>query len=79
MILTILSPKEKKTFTISWIEVETSVGNFVIQKDHVPTILIVLAHQPITIALSNGKKETFTSAGGILDVQRTSAQLLLYE
>ncbi len=79
MELTILSPQQHKSLKISWIEVETAVGNFVIQKDHVPTVLAVLSHQPITYCLTNGKKETFTSTGGILNVTRESATLLLNE
>jgi F0F1-type ATP synthase epsilon subunit len=79
MNLTVLTPKEKKTFYISWIEVETTAGNFVIQKDHVPTILALLAHQPITICLSNGKIDSFSSPGGILEIQRDTALLLLNE
>ena len=74
-----LSPKEKKAFPIAWIEVETAAGNFVIQQEHVPTILVVLAHQPITVCLSSGKIETFSSLGGILEIQRESALLLLNE
>ncbi|MEX0940300.1 MAG: hypothetical protein WDZ41_02995 [Candidatus Babeliales bacterium] len=79
MNLTIISPREKKTYTIAWIEVETAIGNFVIQQDHVPTILLVKPHEPITFCLTNGKQETFISAGGILEIQRESARLLLNE
>lgn len=79
MDLTILSPQQKRTLTIAWLEVETPIGNFVIQPDHAPTILTIRPQQPITVCLASGKTETFTSAGGILEIQRKSAILLLNE
>jgi len=79
MELTILSPQQRQSLTVSWIEVETAIGNFVIQKYHVPTILTVLPHQPVTYQLTSGKQETFVSTGGILQVNRESATLLLNE
>ncbi len=77
MNLTILSPQEKKTYTIAWIEVNTAAGNFVIQSNHVPTVLLVLPHQPITICLTSGKQETFTTPGGALEITRNNATLLI--
>jgi F0F1-type ATP synthase epsilon subunit len=79
MQLTILNPQQRQSIEISWIEVETAIGNFVIQKYHVPTILTVLPHQPVTYQLTNGKQETFISPGGILQINRESATLLLNE
>jgi len=79
MQLTILSPTTKKELSIAWIDVQTTVGNFVIQRGHVPTLLIVAAHQPLTICLANGKQETFDTPGGILEITRTKALLLLNE
>lgn len=77
MQFTILGPEEKKTFAISWLEVNTPQGNFVIQRGHVPSIFIVSPNQPLTICLNSGKQETFILPGGILEVTRTSALLLL--
>jgi F0F1-type ATP synthase epsilon subunit len=77
MNLTILTPEEKKIMHIAWIEINTSAGNFVIQPNHAPTIFSISPHQPITICLTNGKQETFTKPGGILEVQRDSVLLLV--
>ena len=73
MNLTLLSPQEKKTLAIAWIEVNTAAGNYVIQPSHVPTVFLVSPHQPITICLANGKQETFTTPGGTLEIRRDSA------
>ncbi len=77
MNFTILGPEEKKTFKISWLEVNTPQGNFVIQLGHVPTILLLSPNQPITFRLNSGKQETIIIPGGILEVTRSSALLLL--
>jgi F0F1-type ATP synthase epsilon subunit len=79
MQFTIISPQQKKELAISWLEVNTPVGNFVIQRGHAPTILLVLPHQPVTVCLNNGKQETFDTPGGILEINRTKALLLLNE
>ena len=77
MQLTIATPQDKQEFMISWIEVNTNVGNFVIQKDHIPMILILAPHKPIIFCTTDGKQETITSAQGILEVTRTETKLFL--
>lgn len=77
MNLIMISPEEKKSMNIAWIEVNTPVGNFVIQRGHIPTVLLLSPHQPVTICLTNGKQESFTVPGGILEVTRKEALLLL--
>jgi F0F1-type ATP synthase epsilon subunit len=77
MIFKILSPQEKKIFSVAWIEINTAQGNFVIQKGHAPAIFVLAANQPITVRLNTGKEETFLVSEGILEITRTSALLLL--
>lgn len=79
MEFTILSPDQKKVFNIAWIEVNTPLGNFVIQRGHAPTILLVSPKEPLIICLSNGKQETFTTEGGILEITRQKATLIVNE
>lgn len=79
MKLKIVGPHIKKNIDIAWIEVETAQGNFVIQKDHAPMILIVLPDHPVNVCMANGKIETFHKFGGILEIQRSQALLLLDE
>lgn len=79
MNLKIIGPATQKTMEVAWLDVETADGNFVIQPDHAPMILALLPEKAVTICLSNGKVETFPDLAGILEIQRTSALLLLYE
>lgn len=79
MNIRVIGPTTHTTMEVAWLEVETNDGNFVIQPDHAPMILALLPEKPVTICLSNGKIETFPNLAGILEIQRTSALLLLYE
>ena len=79
MELTIVSPFEKKVIQISWIEVNTPVGNFVMQRGHAPMIVSLSPDKDIIICLVNGKHETIPSHhGGLLEINRTTARLLLH-
>lgn len=70
----------KKKITVSWLEVTTNVGNFVIQRGHAPMILAIPAKKTIIILLTSGKQESIeVISGGILEVQRDSLKLLLNE
>jgi len=77
MELLIIAPTYKKEFSIAWLELETTVGNFVIQPGHAPTILLLAPHQTATFCLKNGKQETIPISGGIAHIQRDSATLLV--
>lgn len=79
MKFTIISPYEKTTYAISWIELNTPVGNFVIQPGHAPTILTLSPGEKITFGLANGKRESLIIKQGIAHVTRDSATILLSE
>jgi F0F1-type ATP synthase epsilon subunit len=77
---TIISPQDKKECIINWLEVNTSVGNFVMQSGHAPTVLLLSPGKPFVIELSDGKQEVHTVvAGGILEIDRTHATFFVYE
>lgn len=75
----VLSTTHKKEHEINWLEVETSAGNFVLLEGHAPVILLVTPHTSMTLGMVNGKKETFVTNGGILDIRRTKATFFVYE
>ncbi len=79
MKLFIISPFAKKKIEVAWIELNTSVGNFVIQPGHAPTLLALSPHKEIIFCLSSGKQESYIIKQGIIDITRTSATLLLNE
>lgn len=77
MNLTLLSSTEKKSYSIVWLEVNTPLGNFVVQEGHAPKIVLLADNKPITFLLKNGKQETTTIKNGILEVTRDAATILL--
>lgn len=76
MELHIVSPEATFNFKIVWLEVNTPVGNFVIQPGHVPTVLLLSPNQPIKFRLDNGKQEAVMIKEGILEVTRTTTTVI---
>ena len=79
MKFSVIGPNLKKTYEILWLEVETSLGNFVIEPGHAPLILILKPDHEIIFCLENETVETQIVTGGILEITRTHATLLLNE
>lgn len=79
MKLFVVSPFGKKIFDIAWVELNTPVGNFVIQPGHAPMMLTLSPNREIIFCLNSGKQESFIIKQGIIDISRTSATLLLNE
>ena len=77
MKLFMVSLSDKKTFDIAWLEVNTTAGNFVMQRGHAPMILILSPNKPLIYCLQNGQQESTTIAGGILHITREQATVVL--
>ena len=77
MELIIISPTYRHTYTITWLEINTPAGNFVIQPEHAPSIMTLSPHEKITFCLKNGKRESITIRQGVVHITRTDATILL--
>lgn len=80
MKLTILSSTESYQYDVSYLEVETSVGNFVILEGHAPLLLLIAPKKPVTYCTFENPEslERLTAMhGGILQVNRSQATLIL--
>ncbi len=78
MIFKICTPYELQEYEVVWVEINTPDGNFVIQKEHVPTLFIVSPEKEIIFKLRTGKQEVrILKDGGILEVTRTEALLIV--
>ena len=76
--LTIVSVKSKAEHEVTWIEINTPDGNFVIQPCHAPTTFIVSAEKDFIFCSTTGKHETIVpTQPAILYISRTEALLLL--
>ena len=77
MELRIISPLEQKKFGITWLEINTPAGNFVIQSDHAPTVLVLEPGKKMTFCLDNGKQESIMVTQGVVEITREYAMVLL--
>lgn len=78
MELILISPTSKKTYQVSWVEIDTTVGNFVIKPTHAPMVLILASHSTTSFELlSNQKQESLPISGGIAHITPTHTTLLL--
>ncbi len=77
MKLHIITPEEKRSFNIAWLEAHTIHGSFIIQRGHAPTVLLLAPQKPILFRLKNGKKESIIIDQGIMEVNRTQTTILI--
>jgi F0F1-type ATP synthase epsilon subunit len=79
MNLQIISPLRILNYDVAWLEVNTNVGNFVIQKGHVPTLLVLSPNEEIIFRLKNGKEESIMVSSGIVEVTREKSTVIIHE
>ncbi len=82
MKLIIFSSTQSHEYQASYLEVETSAGNFVILEGHSPLLLLLSVDRPI-IFCQKDTPETFERLtlkhGGILKVERSQATIISNE
>ena len=77
MKLTLISPTSTIVMDINWLQVQTLQGNFTVKSGHAPTIVILAVNKEISIGLKDNSTTLMTIAGGILEINRNSATILL--
>lgn len=78
MLLSIVSALEQKNLTIDWLEVNTNQGNYVIERAHVPTVLVLTPESKILYRASGASEvETLTIKQAIVHVTRTDVTILV--
>lgn len=77
MQFTLITPTRSQVYILNWIEVQTSIGSFVIQLGHVPTIVTLTPGKEITLGLEDGTTVSLPVEGGILEVDRNQATLII--
>jgi len=74
--LHIITPFTRHITFISWIEVNTDAGNFVIQQGHAPTILALTPGKECIYHLIDNTKQTLLIDKGIISVTRDDVTIL---
>lgn len=78
MKLTIIRPLSQQETEISWAEINTPNGNFVIQAGHAATTFVLSPKKDFIYCFITGKQEALTlESGGIFEVTRDGVILLL--
>ena len=77
MELKVISPEGTNIYKISWLELNTKIGNFIVQPGHTPMIVSLALDKEVVFCLENGVQEKFTPNTGIAEITRTSVRLLL--
>jgi F0F1-type ATP synthase epsilon subunit len=78
MKLVIMRPGEMAEYAVEWIEINTPLGNFVIQEEHAPTVFTLSAHKECRFSLAiTGKEESLVIEEGIIEINRKTALLFL--
>ena len=79
MNLKIISPLRTLNYDVAWLELNTNVGNFVIQKGHAPTLFLLSPQSELVFRLKNGKQESITVLSGIVEVTREQSTIIIQE
>lgn len=77
MQLQIVGIDQKTEFNVQWVELQTVVGNFIIQIEHAPMIVQLQAKSQVRFGLDSSKQKTVDIAGGIAHVTRNSVTILI--
>ena len=79
MKLEIISPMKLQSYEIAWIELNTDVGSFVIQKGHAPTVLVLKPNDEMIFRFEDGKQETVEVGNGIAEITREKVSVIIHE
>ena len=78
MKLTIISPQSKHSYSVQWIEAQSSAGALIIKPRHAPMILSLVAGSELSFMLSNHEKRIIgLMRPCFLEVSRTEVIALM--
>lgn len=75
--LTLITPTSNRTITVAWLEFETPLGSMVIQRGHAPLVAALQSYREIRFENKHGVVETMELSGGIVEVRRHSALIVV--
>ena len=75
----IISKEQTIEHEVVWVEANTPIGNFVIQPDHAPLVLLLSEQKECLYCLPTGKQEAFIlERGGLLRITPQEITALVY-
>lgn len=77
MQLQIIGVDQKSEFKVQWVELQSVVGNFIIQPEHAPMIVQIQPKSQIRFCLDSSKQKTVDISAGIARIDRHSVTILI--
>ena len=77
MTLTLVTPLKTESCKIIALEVDSLVGNLVIQKGHVPTIITIKPYSDLIWTLPSGAQVKQKVSQGIADITRQGVTVIM--
>ena len=77
MKFSVISPHATAEYAIVWIEINTPVGNMVIQQDHAPMIIEIEQNSELLFMQQNGKQISLMIVQGFIHITRQNIKLLV--
>jgi F0F1-type ATP synthase epsilon subunit len=77
--LTFIKPTSQRIVMVQWLRAETPTGNLIIKTGHAPLITLLSPFKAIEFGLEDGSIEHYPLPGGILEIQRTKAIVIIDE
>ncbi|MBV8660840.1 MAG: hypothetical protein JO129_01685 [Candidatus Dependentiae bacterium] len=77
MKFSVISPHSIVHHTIAWVEINTPVGNMVIQENHAPMVVEIEPNSELLFMQPNGKQEAIIVQQGFIHVTRQEIKLLV--
>ena len=77
MKLSVISPHALVQHTIVWVEINTPVGNMIIQENHAPMVVEITPNSEFLFMQPNGKQVSLKVLQGFLHVTRQEIKLLV--
>lgn len=77
MMLAIVSPTYSTNVEIDWIELNTPVGNFVIEQGHIPTIVTLVPNAPCIFMTTAGSQEIIKPQSAIAEISRSEVTIFM--
>lgn len=77
MKLSIIDTEKVMVREVNWIDINTSVGNMVIQKNHVPLIIELLPGHELIFELTDGEQKSMMITQAVAHVTRAEVKILI--
>lgn len=77
MELQIVGVDQKEQFSVAWVELQTKVGNVIIQPEHAPMIVELQPNSQVRFCLDNTKQKTIEITAGLAHVTRKNVTILI--